>query len=51
MTFPDLRSFVTTLADCGQLQRVAASVDPILEISAIADRVSKMPAAGDAVLP
>ncbi len=49
--FPDLRSFVEELDRRGQLRRVAVEVDPILEISAIADRVSKSPAAGDAPPP
>ena len=47
MMFADLRSFHDHLDQHGQLKRVTAQVDPILEISAIADRVSKMPAAGD----
>jgi 4-hydroxy-3-polyprenylbenzoate decarboxylase len=47
----NLRSFVELLDQCGQLRRVKAEVDPILEISAIADRVSKMPAAGSAPPP
>jgi 4-hydroxy-3-polyprenylbenzoate decarboxylase len=35
----------------GQLKRVTAYVDPILEITEIADRVSKSPASGSAVIP
>ena len=42
-TFPynDLRAFVRVLDEAGELKRVAVEVDPILEISEIADRVSK----------
>jgi len=49
--YPDLQSFVQDLERRGQLQRVSAEVDPVLEISEIADRVSKSPAAGDAPPP
>ncbi len=49
--FPDLQSFIDSLEQNGQLKRVRATVDPILEISAIADRMSKEPAAGDAPPP
>jgi 4-hydroxy-3-polyprenylbenzoate decarboxylase len=51
MAFSDLQSFLRLLEDKGQLRRVPAEVDPILEISAIADRVSRSPAAGGATLP
>jgi len=44
--FRDLRQFIEELDRRGELRRVGAEVDPILEISAIADRVSKLPAAG-----
>ncbi len=44
MAYPDLRSFVTDLERRGQLVRIAAEVDPILEITEIADRQSKLPA-------
>ena len=43
MGFSDLQTFVAELERRGQLRRIAAEVDPILEISAIADRVMKMP--------
>ncbi len=46
MGFPDLQSFLRDLEAAGQLKRIAVEVDPILEISAIADRVSMLPAAG-----
>jgi 4-hydroxy-3-polyprenylbenzoate decarboxylase len=45
--YPDLQSFIAALEDAGQLRRVAAEVDPVLEITEIADRVSKSPAAGN----
>ena len=47
----NLRDFIQLLDQRGQLRRVKAGVDPTLEISAIADRVSKMPAAGSAPPP
>ncbi|HOW19844.1 MAG TPA: UbiD family decarboxylase, partial [Phycisphaerae bacterium] len=43
MGFRDLQSFVAELERRGQLCRVRAAVDPVLEISAIADRVMKAP--------
>ena len=51
MPYPDLQSYVAGLEARGQIKRVGAQVDPILEIAAIADRVSKLPAAGDASPP
>ena len=42
--FPDLRSFLSDLDADGELARVKASVDPVLEIAAVADRVMKSPA-------
>lgn len=43
MPFPDLQSFVSELERRGQLRRVAAEVDPVLEITEIADRMMKSP--------
>ncbi len=43
MGFPDLQTFVGELEKRGQLRRVTAEVDPILEVSAIADRIMKAP--------
>lgn len=43
MPFSDLQSFVAELDRRDQLRRVRARVDPILELSAIADRVMKSP--------
>ncbi len=51
MPYPDLQSFVRDLEARGQLKRVSAEVDPVLEIAAITDRVSKLPAAGSAPPP
>ena len=44
MAYPDLRSFVDALESARQLRRVGVECDAALEISAIADRVSKSPA-------
>ncbi|RIK67615.1 MAG: menaquinone biosynthesis decarboxylase [Planctomycetota bacterium] len=41
MAYSDLRSFIDALEKAGQLRRVRAEVDPELEITEIADRVSK----------
>ncbi len=43
--YPTLRDFMNALDKAGELHRVKARVSPLLEISAIADRVSKSPAA------
>lgn len=52
MGFPDLQSFVAELEQRGQLRRITVPVDPLLEISAIADRVMKAPCPeGDAGAP
>ncbi len=51
MPYSDLQRFIADLETRGQLRRIALEVDPALEISAIADRVSKSPAAGDAPPP
>ncbi|HZR30780.1 MAG TPA: UbiD family decarboxylase [Terriglobales bacterium] len=41
MALDDLRDWISTLDKAGELKRVRAEVDPILEITEIADRVSK----------
>jgi len=51
LPYTDLQSFINDLDERGQLKRVGVEVDSILEISAITDRVSRMPAAGDAAPP
>lgn len=39
--YRDLRDFVSALEKAGQLKRIRAEVDPVLEISEITDRVSR----------
>jgi len=41
LAYNDLRDWVTALDRAGELKRVTTEVDPILEITEIADRVSK----------
>jgi 4-hydroxy-3-polyprenylbenzoate decarboxylase len=41
--FPTLRSFTAALERCGELRRITCEVSPLLEISAIADAISKSP--------
>ncbi len=41
MAYSDLREWITALERAGELKRVKAPVDPILEITEITDRVSK----------
>ena len=41
MAFDDLRQWVAALERAGELKRIRAEVDPILEIAEITDRVSK----------
>ena len=43
--YPTLRDFIDALDQAGELHRITAEVSPVLEISEIADRVSKSPAA------
>ena len=46
----DFQTFLNQLEALGELQRVAPEVDPFLEMGAIADRVSKQPGGGKALL-
>src|SRR5512142_190295 len=46
----DFQDFLTQLESAGELHRVKAEVDPYLEMGAIADRVSKEPGGGRALL-
>lgn len=46
----DFQSFLKQLESAGELKRIAAEVDPHLEMGAIADRVSKQPGGGSALL-
>ncbi len=41
MAFKDLREFIKLLEERGELKRVSAEVDPILEMTEIVDRLSK----------
>src|SRR6185437_1500260 len=41
MAFSDLREFLAALEHAGELKRIAAPADPLLEIAEITDRVSK----------
>ena len=41
MAYNDLREFIKALEKKGELKRVSAKVDPILEVAEITDRVSK----------
>src|SRR5262245_16944083 len=50
MAFADLREFVAHLEKRGQLRRIAAPVSCDLEITEIADRVSRGPAEGNVAL-
>lgn len=45
MAFEDLRDFVDALDKAGELHRITAPVSSMLEVTEIADRVSKSPAA------
>jgi 4-hydroxy-3-polyprenylbenzoate decarboxylase len=51
MPFSTLRDFVQHLEKLGELHRVRAEVDPVLEVAAIADRVMKSPASRLAPTP
>ena len=46
----DFQTFLKRLEASGELKRVTAEVDPYLEAGAIADRVSKLPGGGRALL-
>ncbi len=41
MAYSDLREWIAALEKAGELKRVKAEADPILEVTEIADRVSK----------
>ena len=42
--YPTLGEFVDALEQAGELHRITVPVSPILEVTAIADRISKSPA-------
>src|SRR5581483_3142249 len=50
MAYTDLRDWISALDRAGELRRVRTQADPILEITEIADRVSKSPNGGPALL-
>ncbi|HEY6307180.1 MAG TPA: UbiD family decarboxylase [Candidatus Angelobacter sp.] len=41
MAYNDLREWIAALESAGELKRIRAEVDPVLEVTEIADRVSK----------
>src|ERR1051326_6625870 len=43
MPYDDLQEFLRALDAEGELRRISAPVDPVLEVAEIADRVSKSP--------
>ncbi|HVM59270.1 MAG TPA: menaquinone biosynthesis decarboxylase [Verrucomicrobiae bacterium] len=50
MAYDSLRDFVQRLDAAGELKRISVEVDPILEITEIADREMKSPGGGKALL-
>lgn len=50
MAYRELREFLDELEKSGELQRIGVEVDPMLEVAAITDRMSKSPAGGKALL-
>jgi 4-hydroxy-3-polyprenylbenzoate decarboxylase len=50
MAYDSLREFVQKLEVAGELKRIPVEVDPVLEITEIADREMKLPGGGKALL-
>ncbi len=50
MAYDSLRDFVAKLEVVGELKRIAGEVDPVLEVTEIADREMKSPGGGKALL-
>ena len=50
MAYDSLRDFVAKLEAAGELKRIPVEVDPVLEITEIADREMKSPSGGKALL-
>ncbi len=50
MAYASLRDFVRALETAGELRRIPVEVDPVLEITEIADREMKSPGGGKALL-
>lgn len=46
MTFDTLRETIAALERANELKRISVEVDPILEVTEIADRVMKSPGVG-----
>ena len=46
MSYRDLRDWISVLERAGELKRIRTEVDPILEVTEIADRTSKAGRAG-----
>ena len=42
LAYTDLRDWIKTLEKAGELNRITAEVDPILEMAEIADRAAKL---------
>src|SRR5258708_29866019 len=49
MAYDNLSDFLNELQDDGELIRISAEVDPVLEITEITDRISKSPDGGPAL--
>ncbi len=49
MAYDNLSDFINELHDDGELIRISAEVDPLLEIAEITDRISKSPHGGPAL--
>lgn len=50
LSYANLRDFIRALETSGELRRISEPVDPILEVTEIADRVMKSPGGGPALL-
>jgi 4-hydroxy-3-polyprenylbenzoate decarboxylase len=50
MAYPHLQAFINQLESAGELIRIKAYVDPVLEIAEITDRISKSGGGGKALL-
>src|SRR5213595_3113880 len=50
VAYNDLRDWIAALDRAGELRRIKVEVDPILEITEVADRVSKAGRPGQATL-
>ena len=50
MAYDSLRDYVQKLAAVGELKRIPVEVDPVLEITEIAEREMKLPQGGKALL-